>query len=248
MRRDYIFAGIFWIALTLLLELYYPTVRFFGTAASEEGLIIDDTFNLLVYLAIPVFSFVVSILIYSVLRFRVADDDLDDIGASHQPQSTTKVYIVWTIITSVLAIGILINPGISGIIELRSNPTADLVIEVTAEKWNWDFAYPQYGIVIEDATGGDVFVLPVDTRIKFEVNSLDILHSFWIPAFRMKIDAVPGLTTYLYLTTSSVGTFDEDINFRVQCAELCGSGHARMRVQVVVMEQADFDAWVAENQ
>lgn len=245
MRRDYVFAGLFWVILTVLLELYYPTIRFFGTPASEEGVVIDETFNLLVYLAIPVFSFVVSILVYSVIRFRVAEDDLDENAATPDPKSTTKVYIAWTIITSILAIGILINPGITGIIELRGNPNADLIIEVTAEKWNWDFAYPQYGIAFESA---NVLVLPVDTRIKFEVNSLDILHSFWVPAFRMKIDAVPGLDTVLYTTTSVVGSFEEDSNYRVQCAEICGSGHARMRVRLIIMEQEEFAAWIAENQ
>lgn len=243
MRRDYVLAGIFWIVLTVLLELYYPTVSFVGAPASEEGVLIDDAFDYLMVAGIPVFTFVVSVMVYSIIRFRVNEDDLSGSGKSQG--DTNRVYFAWTIITAILAVAILIHPGISGVNELRGNNTADLVVEVTAEKWNWDFAYPQYGIFLEKA---DELVLPVDTRVQFQISSKDILHSFWIPVFRMKMDAVPGLVTNLYTTPILVGSFEDDFNFRVQCAELCGSGHARMRAGVVVLEQAEFDAWIEEVQ
>lgn len=243
MRRDYVVAGIFWIALTVALELYYPTVSFYGRPASEEGILIDAAFDYLMVAAIPVFSFVVSVMVYSIIRFRVDEDDLTGSGQSHG--NSNRVYILWTLVTSVLALAILIHPGITGVIELRSNNTADLIVEVTAEKWNWDFAYPQYGILLENTTE---LILPVDTRVHFQIRSKDILHSFWIPVFRMKMDAVPGLVTNLYTTPNLVGSFEDNFNFRVQCAELCGSGHARMRAGVVVLEQAEFDAWIEEVQ
>lgn len=243
MRRDYVIAGIFWIVLTVALELYYPTISFYGRPASEEGILIDWAFDYLVVAAIPVFSFVVSVLLYSLIRFRVNEDDV--IGSGQSQGNVNRVYLGWTIITSVLAIAILIHPGITGINELRAEKPVGLIVEVTAEKWNWDFAYPQYDIFMENTSE---LVLPVDTRIHFQIKSKDILHSFWIPVFRMKMDAVPGMVTNLYTTPNVVGSFEDDFNFRVQCAELCGSGHARMRAGVIVLEQGDFDAWVAEIQ
>nr|NIN36750.1 cytochrome c oxidase subunit II [Gammaproteobacteria bacterium] len=159
-------------------------------------------------------------------------------------RSSTTVYLVWLLITSGLAIAVLIHPGITGIAELRSNPTADLVVQVSAEKWNWTYTYPAYGLTIEKARE---LVLPVDTRVKFEIEATDVLHAFWIPAFRMKIDAVPGKTTTMYVTPTMLGTFEDDSNLRVQCAELCGTGHARMRTSVVVVEFEEFESWLAET-
>jgi cytochrome c oxidase subunit 2 len=83
--------------------------------------------------------------------------------------------------------------------------------------------------------------------VKFEITGTDVLHSFWVPAFRMKIDAVPGKVTTLYVTPTVVGAFDDDPNMRVQCAEICGTGHARMRTQVVVVEPDEFEEWLAES-
>ncbi|KAA3644081.1 MAG: cytochrome c oxidase subunit II [Chloroflexi bacterium] len=243
MRRDYVNVGVIWFTATFLLELIWPAIKFFGIPGSEEGLLIDEAFNILMVLGIPVFTFVLSVLGYSFVRFRVHEDDTQTDGPP--VRSSTTVYVVWLVVTGLLALAVLIHPGITGVFELRSNPTADLIVEVQAEKWNWTFSYPQYGIVVEKA---DQLILPVDTRVKFEVSSTDILHSFWIPAFRMKMDAVPGQTNALYTTPNVISAFDDDSNFRVQCAELCGTGHARMRAEVVVIEIEEFESWVAEMQ
>lgn len=243
MRRDYVAVGILWFALTFLGILLAPIIFsfYFPPPGAEEAIFIDDAFRYLVILAIPVFAFVVSVLVYSLIRFRVQDDS----GEEGPPvQSSVTVYLTWLFITSILAIAILIHPGVTGIAELRANPTADLVIQVSAEKWNWTFTYPDYGLTIEKARE---LVLPVDTRVKFEVTATDVIHSFWVPAFRMKIDAVPGRTTTLFVTPTLVGSFDEDTNMRVQCAEICGTGHARMRTQVVVMEPDEFETWLSKT-
>ena len=87
-------------------------------------------------------------------------------------------------------------------------------------------------------------VVPVDTRIRFDVTSIDVLHSFWVPAFGMKIDAVPGRTTEMFVTTERTGDYADDSTLRAQCAELCGLSHAEMAMPVRVVERAEFDAWV----
>jgi cytochrome c oxidase subunit 2 len=90
-------------------------------------------------------------------------------------------------------------------------------------------------------------VLPIDAKVQFLVNARDVIHSLWIPAFRVKIDAVPGLTTSVKATPNTLGTYEKDVNFRLQCAELCGAGHAVMRMPVRVVEQAEFDEWISEQ-
>lgn len=90
-------------------------------------------------------------------------------------------------------------------------------------------------------------MLPVNRSVRFEITSLDVLHSFWVPGFLMKIDAVPGRTTLMSLTPTRTGSFQTDPNLRVQCAELCGIAHARMRIPVRVVSDEEFDDWVAEQ-
>lgn len=243
MRRDYIAIGILWFVLTLIGVLLLPVFDYLlPIQAAEEAIIIDDAFRILIVFSIPVFAFVVSVLAYSLFRFRTTQGETNEDGP--HTQNSTKVYLVWLLITGGLAIAVLIHPGISGITELRSNPTADLTVQVTAEKWNWIFTYPEQGITVEK---GQPLVLPVDTRVKFEITATDVIHSFWVPAFRMKADAVPGTTTVMYVTPIMTGTFDDDSLMRVQCAELCGTGHARMRTSVVVVEPDEFETWLAET-
>ena len=91
-------------------------------------------------------------------------------------------------------------------------------------------------------------VLPVDTHVRFDVTAVDVLHSFWIPAFRTKIDAVPGLTTTLHANITETGDYKDDINFRVQCAELCGRDHSIMMSPVRVVERDEFNEWVLSRQ
>lgn len=242
MQRDYVNVGLLWFGLTFLGELLLPAWQFFAAPASAEGRIVDEAFTFLTVMAVPVFAFVISVLIYSVFRFRVRGALDEDEAAGAPPlRSSTTVYLVWLLITGLLAVAILIHPGITGLAELRSEAGADLVVQVTAEQWNWTFTYPEHGVTIEKA---DELVLPAERRVRFEITGTDVLHSFWVPAFRMKIDAVPGQTTVMYVTPTVTGTSNDDFNLRVQCAELCGTGHARMRTRVQVMAADEFEAWI----
>lgn len=89
--------------------------------------------------------------------------------------------------------------------------------------------------------------MPIDQVVLFKVTSFDVIHSAWFPAFRMKIDAVPGITTNMAIVPNLSGTMGEDPNFRLQCAELCGTGHAIMSLPVRVVTEAEFDAWIDEQ-
>jgi cytochrome c oxidase subunit 2 len=241
MKRHLLIAAGIWILLTVVAEAIVINTDFNPVQAAEEAVIIDEAFDFLFILGTPVFTFVVAVLAYSVLRFRSSGDPPQDGVPIHTSRAVT---IPWLLITAGLAIFVIFDPGLKGINELRARANAELIVEVTAEQWQWDYSYPQFGIEIVDA---DELVLPAERPVKFEITSRDVIHSFWIPAFRMKADAVPGLISELYVTPSLIGSFDDDINLRVQCAELCGTGHTRMRTRLRILAPDEFDQWVSDQ-
>ena len=240
MKRDLVVAVILWFLFTAVGEYWAFNADIFPIAAAEEAAFLDDAFRLLIILGMPVFTFVLTFLGYSVVRYRSKGEPASDGPPmrSHKPLA-----VGWLVITTALAIYLVFNPGLTGLAELSANPNADLVIRVTGEQWHWDVSYPQYDLSYQRATQ---IALPVDTRVKFELTSTDVIHSFWIPAFRLKMDAVPGRDTEFYVTPTEVGDTQTDSNIRVQCAELCGTGHARMQMVLRIMEPEEFEAWVAE--
>ncbi|MEW6240797.1 MAG: cytochrome c oxidase subunit II [Chloroflexota bacterium] len=240
MKRHFLYAGLFWIVLTVIGEYAALNANFLPAGFAAEAVIVDDAFRLLMLLGTPVFTFVLAALIYSVFAFRARGNMVEDGAPIHTSRPMTWL---WLAVTSGLAVFVIFNPGLKGLAELNANPNADLVIQVEALKWAWKFTYPDYNVTIEDASE---LVLPVNRRVKFEIRSADVIHAFWIPAFRMKVDAMPGQTNVLYITPNQLSASSEgDFNLRLQCAELCGTGHARMRAEVRVVEQAEFEAWLA---
>lgn len=225
-----------WLLVTVLAEIAVAAIEWQPFAASREATISDDAFNLLMVLATPVFTFVIVVGGYALLRDRHRGDDADG-----PPIRTSRAFIAtWLVVTTVLSVVVIITPGFTGLDELRAEPEADLVIDVRAERWSWAYRYADSGV----ETQGNL-MLPINRRVLFRISSTDVIHSFWIPAFRIKKDAVPGQITTTMVTPRKLGSFDNQEEMRVQCAELCGVGHARMFTGVTVVEQDEFDAWLA---
>lgn len=241
-QRHYVQAALLWFLLTFILELVAGSFIHYPSLASVEGVTIDDATQLLVVLAIPVFAFLVTVIVYSVIYFRARG--MDDLEPG-TPVKSDSVALVWAVITSALAFTVIVYPGFEGLNKIWSNPTADLVVKVTGSQWSWRVEYP------DGTSSREELVLPVGRRVKFEVTSLDVQHSFWIPAFRMKVDAVPGMTTEMYTTPTQTGSGSltgGDQMLRVQCAELCGLNHATMSMPIRVVEQDEFDAMFGVEQ
>lgn len=235
-RRALVTVGAIWLVSTVLVELAAANWTLHPFGASREAGITDDAFDLLLYLAIPVFTFVLVVLGYSFVRYRTQAEDHTD----GPPVRTHRMFIgAWLVVTTALSVLVIITPGFTGLDELRAEPEPDLIIDVKGERWSWIYTYAESGVETQGA-----LVLPVDTRVLFRITSTDVIHSFWIPAFRIKQDAVPGRVTSTLVTAEEIGTFTEEKGMRVQCAELCGVGHARMWTEVTVMSQVDFDAWL----
>jgi len=119
--------------------------------------------------------------------------------------------------------------------DIEAAKADELVVNVTGEQFAWSFDYPAENVKSNE------LVLPVDRPVHFEIHAKDVLHSFWVPAFRMKQDAVPGIDTQTRVTPNREGTFE------VVCAELCGIGHSTMRQQVRVVPDSEWEAWVEER-
>jgi cytochrome c oxidase subunit 2 len=233
--------AVLWVAITALGEWWAATADLQEVQASREAVIVDAAFDLLMVLGIPVFAFVVAMLLTSAF-FDRADASTREDGPP--VRSNKRLIWPWVTISTALAVFVIFNPGLKGLAELAEEPESEMTIEVTAEQWEWTYNYLDEGVTLVDP---DEMVVPVDTRLLLEITSIDVLHAFWVPAWRVKADAVPGLITEILVTPTLEGVFAEDDSFRVQCAELCGTGHARMRTIVRVVSAEAFDVWVSEQ-
>jgi len=244
MRRDLIWGVVLWAIISILaVGVAVFLMDPFPAVGAEESALIDDAFMVMTYMGAPVFAIVITVLIYSLWKWRATgtpeegtDDGPPVLGTNWFPKA-------WFGVTSALAVVVMIYPGLTGLADLRADDTAEMRIEVTGLSWQWLINYPDEGIRLS-SSAGDELILPDDTRIQFDVTALDIIHSFWVPAFRQKIDAVPGQTTTMYTTVTGTGGYEDDVAYRIQCAELCGLNHTTMAMNVRVVERAEFDEWV----
>jgi cytochrome c oxidase subunit 2 len=118
---------------------------------------------------------------------------------------------------------------------LRTVPKDAMKIEVSAQMFSWIFIYDN------DKESENELVVPVGKAIKLNIKSIDVVHSFFLPAFRIKVDAVKGMPTYAWFFADKIGEFD------IQCAEYCGVNHSAMVGKLKIVPQAEFDAWLAKD-
>ena len=206
-------------------------------AASEQADIIDNVYWVVTIICVVVFAVVAGVSAYAVYKFRAPPGDMDDGSPIH---GHTGLEIVWTLIPTILVVGIAVYSGVA-LAQSEDLPTDHRTIQVHSEQFAWTFTYPD--IEVEGGkplTTGEL-VLPIDQTVEFEITSKDVLHSFWVPQWRMKQDAVQGITTQTTVKPTQLGTFP------VICTELCGLGHALMRSQARVLSPTDYEAWVEEQ-
>jgi cytochrome c oxidase subunit II len=212
--------------------------------ASNQAHRIDFVFWFVTVICISIFALVAAVIVYALLKFRVRPGDDTDGPPIH---GHTGLEIAWTAVPAALVTAISI---VSAIVLARNehlpsasaagsqrDPMAPLVVDVIAQQFSWMFKYPAFG----DATSSTLR-LPVHTPVKLRMHALDVIHSFWVPEFGQKQDAVPGLTPTLAITPDRLGTFP------VICTELCGLGHALMRSEAIVMTKQKFGAWTRQQQ
>ncbi len=201
------------------------------TPSSAQAESVDSLFRLHMALISLFFSLIVVFVVYAIVIFRARKGDESDGEYIH---GNTTLEIVWTVVplAIVIYLGFLGTKALGEVTQAQPN---EKVIQVTGFQWDWRFEYPEEGIT--SAT----LVLPKGQPIRLEMQSEDVIHSFFIPEFRVKQDLVPGHVTTLRITPTRAG------GFVLRCAELCGLSHAYMLADVQVLEPAEYDAWVAEQ-
>ena len=209
--------------------------------ASKQAGRIDFVFWFVTVICIAIFALVAAVIVYAVFKFRAAPDDDTDGPPIH---GHTGLEIVWTAVPAALVTAISI---VSAVVLSQNehvsraatgvDPLKPVVIDVTAQQFAWSFKYPGF-----DNLTSSTLKLPVDKTVELHITSLDVTHSFWVPEFSQKQDAVPGSVNKLVITPDKLGTYP------VVCTELCGLGHALMRSQAEVMTASKFAAWTKSSQ
>jgi cytochrome c oxidase subunit II len=210
--------------ITTLVAVLIPWLP---VSASKEAGRIHFVYWFTTVIAIAVFSVVAAVLAYSVIHFRARPDDDSDGPPTH---GHTTLEIVWTAIPAALvtAISIVSAVVLAQNSHAGSNP---LVVKVVGQQFAWQFTYPNgktYGYL----------TLPEGRHAKLDITSKDVIHSFWVPEFSQKQDAVPGQHNTIVVTPTRTGTFP------VICTELCGLGHALMRSHADVVTKAKFASFL----
>jgi cytochrome c oxidase subunit II len=214
-------------------------IHWFPAADSTQADRIDTLWDVLVIASVPIFVLVTVVVLFAVIEFRMrpGEEGLD--GAPIH--GNTRLEVIWTALPAILVVGLVAYAYIV-LHDIEQAPAAgkpERVVTVTGEQFAWTFSYNEGGKRFSTTQ----LYLPAGESVKFDVKAKDVIHDFWVPDFRMKIDAVPGITTHYRVTPKdpqSIGAHP------VVCAELCGLGHAYMRSTVHVLAPADFQRWLAK--
>ncbi len=251
-RRHLLIASVLVVLVTVvayfLLTVGYPLPQ----QASVEARSIDTLINAHFWVIAFLFSLVAVMMLYGLIVFRRREGDEGDGDHVH---GSTLLEILWTVVPLILVVAF----GAWGVSMLNEITNAEakpnqLLVHVQGQRWNWNFSYPELGvnapvnersltrIEVDPYDQNNVdLILPVGRPIVLEMEATDVLHSFWVPEFRVKQDLVPGKTTYLRFTPTEIG------NYKLVCAEICGGDHAYMMSAVRVVSELCFDQLVVQQ-
>jgi cytochrome c oxidase subunit 2 len=241
--------------------LFHVLSPWWWTPIASNWEYIDHTINLTFWITGFVFTAIVVFMAYCVWRFRHRPGN----RAAYEPESKKLEW--WLTGGTTVGVGAMLAPGLVVWHQFVTVPDAASEVEVVGQQWQWSYRMPgkdgklgavdaqhitvenPLGLNPNDPNGQDDVVvqaedlhLPTGKPVKMLLRSIDVLHDFYVPEFRAKMDMIPGMVTYFWFTPTRTGTFD------VLCAELCGSGHAYMRGRVVVEEEAEYQAWLGQQQ
>ena len=263
-------SGIF-ILITSIISVFWFDHLFLPESASSQGVKIDKIRNITLLFTGIVYVITQTLLIVFVWKYRYKADR----KATFFPHNNTLEFI-WTIVPATVLV-VLVVWGLTIWYQIFSKPADDvLVVEATAQQFRWHIRYPgldnqfgerdlkfvngenELGINwAQEASHDDIMptdiVLPVNKDIKVNIRSLDVLHNFYLPHFRMKMDAVPGIPTSFWFTpiytTEEMReiTDNPEFDFELACAELCGSAHYNMRKKVVIVTEEEYNKWLEEQ-
>ncbi len=200
---------------------------FMPVGASTVAPTVDLIYYGIYWLSVVLFVGIVGAMVYFMIKHRRKSPT----EIPHGPTHNLGIEIAWTLIPTVIVIFIFVV-GFKGYMELAVAPGDSMEINVTAQKWSWTFTYPN-GYVT-----GKQLTVPRGKPVKLIMTSQDVIHSFFVPAFRVKHDVVPGQYSMVWFNATADG------DYPIECTEYCGTGHSDMLAQVKVMEPAEYDSWL----
>jgi cytochrome c oxidase subunit 2 len=223
------------IAVAIGIVISY-LIHWFPAQASTQSQNTDTFFHVLVICSIPIFVLVVTVILYCVWQFRMRPGEESKDGPPIH--GNTRLEVFWTALPTALLLG-LIGYSFAVLKENEQKPASapEIHVQVYGQQFAWSYEYPKA------VTGGaplasNQLYVPEGESVMFDIHSKDVIHAFWIPAFRIQEDAVPGITTHWRATPDKLG------NYPVVCNLLCGLGHSLMRSTVHVVSKERFEAWV----
>jgi len=231
--RQMLLIGVIASAIGIAVALW---IDWFPIQASTQGKKIDTLWDVLLIASVPIFVLVETIVLYSAIKFRMRPgEELKDGPPIH---GNTRLEIIWTAIPAILLVGLCTYAYIV-LTDIEKAPAAEpMNVRVVGQQFTWTFYYKGEG---GKEVASPRLYLPANQPVYFTVQSKDVIHDFFVPAFREKIDAVPGIDTTYSVETTRVG------NYPVVCAELCGLGHSTMRQTAHVLAKDDFESWLSEQ-
>jgi cytochrome c oxidase subunit 2 len=206
----------------------------FPAQGSTDAHKIDTLYDVLMVVSVPIFVLVMTVAIYSVITFRARPGDTGDGAPIH---GNARLEVIWVVVPFIIVTALAIYAWVV-LDDIEAKKPNEMVVKVFGQQFTWSYEYT--GKDGKPVRSDDLY-LPVERPVKFQITSRDVIHSFWIDAFRLKQDAVPGIDTVWRATPKEVGSY------KVICAELCGAGHSTMRERVHVVPQAEFDDWLAKQ-
>jgi len=222
--------GVIGVAIGIPLALIVP---WFPNKASVQAGNVRTLYTVLLIASVPVFVLVETVVLYSVWKFRMKPGEEEKDGPPIH--GNTRLEVIWTAIPAITLIA-LAGYAYSVLVANEATKPNTMTVNVTERQFAFEFSYPQAGgktIVSPD------LYLPDNRPVVFKLRSLDVIHSFFVPEFSQKLDAVPGITTTLRVTPDRIGTYP------AECTELCGAGHSLMRTAVHVVTPSKFQSWLS---
>ena len=210
-------------------------IPWFPADGSIQSSNVRTLYDVLLIVSVPIFVLVETVVLYSVCKFRMKPGEEEKDGPPIH--GNTRLEVVWTAFPAV----ILVSLCTYAYTVLHSNETSrqgEMVVNVTERQFAFEFSYPQSGG--KQVVSAELY-LPKGQPVVFHIRSLDVIHSFFVPEFSEKLDAVPGITTTLRVTPTRLGTYP------AECTELCGAGHSLMRATVRVVSPSSFTTWISQQ-
>jgi cytochrome c oxidase subunit 2 len=221
--------GVIATAIGIPIALIIP---WFPSEGSRQAGNVRTLYDVLLIASVPIFVVVETVVLFSVWKFRMRPGEENKDGAPIH--GNTRLEVLWTAVPAILIIS-LCTYAYTVLRSDEATKKGEMVVNVTGRQFAFEFSYPEAG---GKTVVSPVLYVPKGQPVVFKLRSLDVIHSFFVPSFSQKLDAVPGITTTLRVTANRLGTYP------VECTELCGAGHSFMRSTAYVVTPAAFQTWL----